>query len=73
MSKAYQIDSDVPPPQPRKRHNFPYEQMQVGESFWVSGMKMQSLCNVNVRQAKRLKRKFACRKEGDGIRVWRIA
>ena len=68
----YEITDAVPIPQPIKRHNYPYEQMQVGESFWVNGISMQSICNANRRQSKRLKRKFVCRGEGDGVRVWRV-
>jgi hypothetical protein len=46
--------------------------LQVGESFLVTGMKMQSLSNMNLRNGKSLGRRFVCRKEGDGIRIWRI-
>ena len=73
MQQVYEITKDVPVPQPIKRHNYPYEQLQVGESFWVTGVSMQSLCNANRRQGKRLERVFVCRKEGDGVRVWRMA
>ena len=72
MEQMYEITKSVPLPQPIKRHNYPYEQLQVGESFWVTGISMQSLCNANRRQSKRLARKFICRKEGEGVRVWRV-
>ena len=71
MEQMYEITKDVPPPKPHKRYNYPYEQMQVGESFWVTGVRVADLCNANRRQSKRLGRVFVCRKEGDGIRVWR--
>ena len=73
MEQMYEISKDVPLPEPIKRHNYPYEDLQVGESFWVSGISMQSLCNSNRRKSKLLDRKFVCRKEGDGVRVWRVA
>ena len=72
MQQVYEITKDVPVPQPIKRHNYPYRDLQVGESFWVAGISMQSLCNSNRRQSKALDRKFICRKEGDGVRVWRV-
>lgn len=73
MEQMYEISKDVPVPPPIRRMNYPYEQLQVGESFWVAGVSMQSLCNANRRQSKRLERKFICRREGDGVRVWRVA
>ena len=72
MEQMYEIAKDVPIPSPIKKHNYPYELLQVGESFWVAGIKMQALCNANLRQSKRLNRKFVCRREGDGVRVWRV-
>ncbi len=73
MEQMYKISKDVPVPPPIRRMNYPYEQLQVGESFWVEGVTMQSLCNANRRQSKRLSRKFVCRREGKGVRVWRVA
>ena len=73
MEQVYEITKKVPIPQPLKKHNYPYEQLQVGESFWVSGVRMQALCNINRRHGKRLNRQFVCRKEGDGVRIWRVA
>lgn len=72
MEQMYEITKDVPIPAPIKKHNYPYDLLQVGESFWVSGVKMQALCNANRRQSKRLSRTFVCRREGDGVRVWRV-
>lgn len=72
MEQVYKISKDVPVPAPIRRMNYPYELLQVGESFWVEGVSMQSLCNANRRQSKRLERRFICRKEGEGVRVWRV-
>lgn len=73
MEQMYEISKDVPVPPPIRRMNYPYEQLQVGESFWVAGVSMQSLCNANRRQSKRLERKFICRRENEGVRIWRVA
>jgi hypothetical protein len=37
----YEITKEVPIPEPKVRHNYPYEAMQVGESFWVAGISLQ--------------------------------
>ena len=49
---VYEVTDAVPIPGPRPRLNYPYEQLQVGESFWVGELVMQKLCNANNRQGK---------------------
>ena len=73
MKQMYEISKDVPIPTPVKKYHLPYEQLQVGESFWVQDIKMSVLCNLNTRYSKRLSRKFVCRSDKGGVRVWRIA
>jgi len=68
----YEIDKDVPLPKEKVKHNYPHEQLQVGESFLVMGGNMNILCNYNRIKGKKMDRQFVCRKEGDGIRVWRV-
>ena len=68
----YEIEKGVPLPEEKKKHNYPYEDLQVGESFFVPDGNMNLLCNYNRVRGKRLERKFVCRKEGKGIRVWRV-
>ena len=52
----YEIDSDVPIPEVKVRHNYPHEALQVGESFFVPGGNMNVLCNYNRIRGKRLER-----------------
>jgi len=66
------IDKNVAAPEVKKRLSYPYADMEVGESFFVKDKKMNLMCTLNYRWSKRLNRKFICRNEGDGIRVWRI-
>lgn len=66
------VEKDVPMPESRVRQSYPYELMRVGESFWVRGVKLQSMYNTNFRWGRKLSRRFVARVEGDGIRVWRI-
>ena len=66
-------DSDgVPLPTKRVKHDYPYEQLEVGESFVVQGVGMNSLCNLNRVKGRKYGRKFVCRKDGEGVRIWRI-
>jgi len=68
----YEIQKDVPLPTKRVKHDYPYEQLEVGESFVVSGVGMNSLCNLNRVKGRKYGRKFVCRKDGEGIRIWRV-
>lgn len=68
----YKIEKGVALPKEKVKHVYPHEDLQVGESFLVPGGNMNVLCNYNRIKGKRLDRQFVCRKEGDGIRVWRV-
>ena len=67
-----QIEKNIPLPPEKKRNTYPYKQMDIGESFLVSEGKMQIVCNANYRPSKAMGMKFIARKEGNGVRVWRI-
>lgn len=69
----YTIEKNVPVPPPSKMGRFPYDQLDVGDSFKAIGVKLQSVCNSNYRMAKKLGRKFTARQEDDGVRVWRVS
>ena len=74
MHIGISIDKDVPPPLPRTVKKYPHEEMRVGESFFVEGVKMQVVLNANWRaQNRQAGMRFTARKEGNGIRVWRTA
>ena len=66
-----EVSKDVPLPEPKRR--YPYGVMDVGESFFVNGGKLQVVCNANYRAGKRLDRKFIARCEESGVRVWRVS
>lgn len=68
----YEIEKNVPIPPSQKAGRFPYEELDVGDSFKVSGIKLQSVCNSNYRAWKKTGRKFTARQEEDGVRVWRV-
>lgn len=69
----YTIEKNVPIPPYSKAARFPYERLEVGDSFLVTDVKLTSVCNSNYRIGKRLNRKFTARQEESGVRVWRVS
>ncbi|NBU71317.1 MAG: hypothetical protein EBS53_07700 [Bacteroidetes bacterium] len=67
----YEIDKNVPIPAPSKAARFPYEALDVNDSFKVTGVSLQSVCNSNYRMSKKTGKKFIARAEDGGVRVWR--
>jgi hypothetical protein len=72
MVNTIQIDNKIPPPPDKKRNFYPYKNMQVGESFFVPEVQTRLMCNNNNRVSKATGMKFVARREGNGVRVWRI-
>jgi hypothetical protein len=46
--------------------------MKVGDSFLAKDVLIGAMCNYNKRNGVKLGMKFVAKKEGDGVRVWRI-
>lgn len=71
-----QIDKNVPLPEsPRRGRNaiYPWRELGVGDSFFVADPRDSGvLRNLVCITGKRLNRKFTCRKEPGGFRVWRV-
>ena len=67
---SMELTKDVPVPPDKRR--YPYKVMDVGDSFFVDGGKLQVVCNNNYRTGKKLDRKFIARCEEGGVRVWRV-
>jgi hypothetical protein len=65
------IEAGVEIPSEKKKNDYPYKLMKVGDSFFVPGAKISIICNSNYRMSKMLGWKFIARKEREGIRVWR--
>ena len=66
------IENNIPLPQERKRNTYPYRSMDIGDSFFIDNIAMNIVCNNNYQTAKRTGMKFTARREGNGVRVWRI-
>ena len=63
----------IPEIKRKNRTSYPYDAMDVGDSFFAPGTKITVMCNLQYRIGKRTGRKFTARREGNGVRVWRIA
>ena len=66
-------ESGYASPPARVVYAYPYDEMEVGDSFVVPVASRARVLNANYRAGKRLQRVFIARTEGDQIRVWRTA
>ena len=66
------VERGVSLPSPRVVYAYPYEEMDVGDSFTVPVSARQKVLNANYRAGKRLGMRFEARTEGDVVRVWRV-
>ena len=67
------IEVGVPAPKMRVVYAYPYEDMDVGDSFAVPLEARAKVLNANYRAGKRLGRVFTAKTDGDTVRVWRTA
>ena len=65
------INKDIPVPNTRVRREYPYDSMEIGDSFHVDGASLAVVCNSNWRHGKKLGMKFIAAKDDTGVRVWR--
>lgn len=73
MNTMYDIEKNIPIPAYKKANRFPYMELDIGDSFLVTDVSLNSVCGSNYRVGKRLNRKFTARQEGSGVRVWRVS
>ncbi|NCV58419.1 MAG: hypothetical protein EBW47_06440 [Betaproteobacteria bacterium] len=69
------IEKNVPMPQPKNVEVYPYNEMDVGDSFMVKGESkylLATVCNRNGKYRKKLGMRFTAKKMGNGVRVWRV-
>ena len=67
------LETGRPVPVARVVYAYPYEEMDVGDSFCVPVGARQKVLNANYRASKRLGLRFMAKTEGEVVRVWRIA
>ena len=70
------VEKGIGMPPARVVFSYPYEDMEVGDSFVVPVLvprkTLQNVLNANYRASKRLGWRFMARTEGEQIRVWRV-
>ena len=71
--QAIELERGIGMPTPRVVYAYPYEEMDVGDSFTVPVVARQKVLNANYRASKRLGLRFMAKTEGEVVRVWRIA
>lgn len=64
------IEKNVPMPEKGTYSKYPWKTMEVGDSFFV--IVSESARSAMSSNAKRFGIRVMTRKEGDGVRVWRI-
>jgi hypothetical protein len=73
----FEIEKNIPAPngtgKAGARPKYPFAQMDVGDSFFVPGMKSSALSNATQWHASKTGKKFTCTAEADGARCWRVA
>jgi hypothetical protein len=69
----FKIESDVPVPVGNTRSKYPWAEMKVGDSFFVEHGSQNVLSTSGRQYGKFHGGKFSTRREGNGVRVWRIA
>lgn len=67
------VEKGIPAPVLREVVKYPYEDMEVGDSFYVEGGTLNKLCYQNRKAGIALGWKFTVRKVEGGVRVWRVA
>jgi hypothetical protein len=71
MIREIVVESGIQMPKARVVYAYPYEEMEVGDSFCVPVEARARVMNANYRAGKRLGRVFTAKTEGEQIRVWR--
>jgi len=71
--QVIEVERGIGMPKPRVVFSYPYEEMEVGDSFTVPAGARAKVLNANYRASKRLGMRFQAKTEGDVVRVWRVA
>jgi hypothetical protein len=72
MITAIELETGKPVPAARVVYAYPYEEMDVGDSFCVPVGARQKVLNANYRASRRLGIGLTAKTEGSVVRVWRV-
>ena len=67
----FKIEKGLPAPNTPANVRYPFGQMEVGDSFYCSEPK--AVRGSAIAFGKRNAMRFASRREGGGVRIWRVA
>ena len=67
----YKIEKNIPIPSTKKKRTYPFESMQVKDSFYAD-ISINHATALARYWAKKLDTAYTCRSEGNGARIWRI-
>ena len=70
--RAIVIDKNIPKPIGRMRHNYPFEQMEIGDSFLAPEHDGKKVGIAMYAHSKLTGKKFTRRTLPEGVRCWRI-
>lgn len=68
----FDIEQNIPIPTDKRRSPYPWQEMKVGDSFFVPGKKMASVSSACTFQKKKTGREYVTRCVDGGVRVWRV-
>jgi hypothetical protein len=76
----FKIDHDVPIPNAPRNSRYPWDQMQVGDSFFVPDPDgknghlklLNTMAGCASNQKKKKKTVYTVRSESNGVRIWRV-
>ena len=66
------IEKNIPIPTFKKTLKYPFEEMQVGDSFFVKDVKRNNLSITARKYGSKTGRKFLVREVEGGVRCWRV-
>lgn len=66
------IESSYTVPMLTPRQSYPFGQMKVGDSILVPGQGGTTGAGAAYAYGRRHKKKFTCRSEKGGVRIWRV-
>jgi hypothetical protein len=69
----FKIEKKVPIPARTTTQKYPFRDMEVGDSFVATDGGKSVLVAASAFTRRNPEYRFTTRKEGDGIRIWRIA
>ena len=73
MSKSnYPIEKGIDVPELRGYHRYPFQDMEIGDSFFIPKMKIAQVGTLVARAKRAYNMNFMSRTVEGGVRTWRI-